>query len=221
MKKEIIVEGKTVEAAISAACEELGVSADAVTHEVLEEAKKGFLGMGSTPAKVRVTYTVKPEDAAVAFIRQLLSDMEIDAEITVSDTKDADKRISVTGEKAGILIGHHGDTLDAIQYLVNLAVNKKEENEERAYTRISVDVENYRAKREDTLRSLARRMAERVKKYRRSVTLEPMNPHERRIIHSEVQNIAGVTTVSIGQENSRRVVISLDRPKKTEEPIEY
>ena len=117
----------------------------------------------------------------------------------------------------GHLIGHHGDTLDAIQYLVNLAVNKKEENEERVYTRISVDVENYRAKREETLRSLARRMAERVKKYRRSVTLEPMNPHERRIIHSEVQNIAGVTTVSIGQENSRRVVISLDRPKKSEE----
>lgn len=221
MKKEIIVEGKTVEAAVSAGCEELGVPAGSVTYEVLEEAKKGFLGMGSTPAKVRVTYTVKPEDAAVEFIRQLLSDMEIDADITVSDTKDADKRISITGEKAGILIGHHGDTLDAIQYLVNLAVNKKEENEERAYTRISVDVENYRAKREETLRSLARRMAERVKKYKRSVTLEPMNPHERRIIHSEVQNIAGVTTVSIGQESSRRVVISLDRPKKSEEPAEY
>ena len=124
--------------------------------------------------------------------------------------------MEITGADAGVLIGHHGDTLDAFQYLVNLAANKKE-SDERKYTRISVDIENYREKREQTLRALADRMAQKVKKTGRSVTLEPMNAYERRIIHAQVQGIAGVSTNSVGAEGNRRVVIYIEG---TEKPTE-
>ena len=109
-----------------------------------------------------------------------------------------------------MLIGHHGETLDALQYLANLAANRKSGGEKREYIKITLDVEGYRAKREEALRALARRMAERVQKYKKSVMLEPMNPYERRIIHSEVQLIEGVSTNSIGSENNRKVVLYLD-----------
>lgn len=208
MKKEIIESAKTVEAAVAQGAANLGVDVSAVTYEVLEEAKKGLFGFGSAPAKVRVTYIEKPDEVAMSFVKTLLADMELDASVSMSDTKDGDKLITVEGENAGVLIGHHGDTLDAIQYLVNLAANRKED-EDRCYTKITVDVENYRAKREDTLRQLANRMAEKVLKYKKSITLEPMNPYERRIIHSEVQNIEGVSTNSIGAENNRRIVLFL------------
>ena len=209
MKKEIIEQAKTVEAAVAQGAANLGVDVSAVTYEVLEEAKKGLFGLGAAPAKVRVTYIEKPDEVALSFVKTLLEDMELDASVSMSDTKDGDKLITVEGENAGVLIGHHGDTLDAIQYLVNLAANRKED-EDRCYTKITVDVENYRAKREDTLRQLAKRMAEKVLKYKKSITLEPMNPYERRIIHSEVQNIEGVSTNSIGSENNRKIVIYLD-----------
>ena len=179
MKKEIIESAKTVEAAVAQGAEKLGVDASAVSYEVLEEAKKGLFGLGAAPAKVRVTYIEKPDEVALSFVKTLLEDMELDASVSMSDTKDGDKLITVEGENAGVLIGHHGDTLDAIQYLVNLAANRKED-EDRCYTKITVDVENYRAKREDTLRQLAKRMAEKVLKYKKSITLEPMNPYERR-----------------------------------------
>ena len=206
MKKEIIESAKTVEAAVAQGAANLGVDVSAVSYEVLEEAKKGLFGLGAAPAKVRVTYIEKPDEVALSFVKTLLEDMELDASVSMSDTKDGDKLITVEGENAGVLIGHHGDTLDAIQYLVNLAANRKED-EDRCYTKITVDVENYRAKREDTLRQLAKRMAEKVLKYKKSITLEPMNPYERRIIHSEVQNIEGVSTNSIGAENNRRIVL--------------
>ena len=124
--------------------------------------------------------------------------------------------MEITGAGAGLLIGHHGDTLDAFQYLVNLAANKKE-TDERKYTRISVDIENYREKREQTLRALADRMAQKVKKTGRSVTLDPMNAYERRIIHAQVQGIEGVSTNSVGSDSNRRVVIY---PEGTEKPTE-
>ncbi len=134
--------------------------------------------------------------------------MGIDAKISVSDSETG-KLIRVEGEGANLLIGHHGETLDQLQYLVNLAANKKEdENDDREYTRITLDIEGYREKREQTLRSLARRMAARVVRTDRDVTLEPMSAYERRIIHSELQRFDGVTTHSIGVENNRRVVIS-------------
>ena len=136
--------------------------------------------------------------------------MRVEPRVVLSDGEGDNKLIRVDGESAGVLIGHHGDTLDSLQYLANLAANKKVAGEKREYCRITVDVENYRTKREDTLRSLARRMADKVLRYKKSVMLEPMNPYERRIIHSEVQKVAGVSTNSIGSENNRRVVLYLE-----------
>ena len=205
MKKETIKEAKTVEAAVALGAAELGVDVSAVTYEVLAEPKKGLFGIGAAPAKVRITYNETPDEMALSFVRTLLADMELNAEASMTDDADG-KRITVSGENAGVLIGHHGDTLDAIQYLANLAANRGEDDDRRG-SKITVDVENYRSKREDTLRGLANRMAEKVLKYNKSITLEPMNPYERRIIHSEVQKIEGVSTNSIGAENNRRIVL--------------
>ena len=208
MKKETIITAPTVEAVVKAACEELGASPDDVIYEVLVQPKRGFFGIGSTDAKVRVEYNVKPSSAADGFAKKLLENMQIDAKIETKLCDNGDYLININGEDAGVLIGHHGETLDALQYLCNLAANKKDgEADEREYTRVVVDISGYRAKREETLRILARRTAEKALKYRRSVSLEPMPSHERRIIHSEVQKIDGVTTNSIGAENNRRVVI--------------
>ena len=133
-----------------------------------------------------------------------------DVTIAMHPGNNDDMVITVDGEAAGVLIGHHGDTLDALQYLANLAANRKEEGEKREYARITVDVESYRAKREDALRILARKKAHQVLKYKKSIMLEPMNPYERRIIHSEIQKMEGVSTNSIGVENNRRIVIFLE-----------
>lgn len=213
MKKEITVTAKTVEEAVAKAVAALGApSAEAITYTVVEEPKKGFFGLGAVPAKITAIYCAKGADAAVEFIRNLVSGMGLTATVTLveSDEKDENKLIRVEGEGAGALIGHHGETLDSLQYLANLAANKKVAGEKRDFCRITVDVENYRAKREETLRALARRKAEQVLRYKKSVMLEPMNPYERRIIHSEVQHIEGVSTNSIGSENNRKVVMYLD-----------
>ena len=213
MIKEITVTAKTVEEAVEKAVLELGAPRrESVAYTVLEEPKKGFLGFGAVAAKITATYRPRGVDAALELIRSLVSGMGIEATVTLveDDDKDENKLIRVEGEGAGALIGHHGDTLDSLQYLANLAANKKIAGEKREYCRITVDVENYRAKREETLRALARRKAEQVLRYKKSVMLEPMNPYERRIIHSEVQHIAGVSTNSIGSENNRKVVMYLD-----------
>ncbi len=211
MKKEMIATGRTVEEALAKAVAELGApNAEAIEYTVIEAPKKGFLGFGAAPAKINASYTVKGADVALDFIRNLVESMGLDAKVTLTDGEDDNKLIRVDGESAGVLIGHHGDTLDSLQYLANLAANKKEAGEKREYCRITVDVENYRLKREETLRALARRMADKVLRYKKSVMLEPMNPYERRIIHSEVQKIAGVSTNSIGSENNRKVVLYLD-----------
>ena len=215
MKKEVITTAKTVEEAVEKAVAELGApSADKIEYTVLEEPKKGFLGLGACDAKISATYTCGGEARALAFVKQLISDMEIEAEITVADGENGEKRISINGESAAILIGHHGETLDSLQYLASLAANKRVNGKKEEYTKISVDVEGYRAKREEVLRALARKMAAKVLKYKKSVMLEPMNPYERRIIHSEIQDIAGVSTNSIGSENNRKIVIFLDSEDK-------
>jgi len=211
VKKEVIVSAKSVEEAVLKAVTELGApSKEKIEYTVLEDAKKGFLGIGATDAKISASYTVGGEVNALEFIEKLLADMNIEAEVTMSDGESGEKRINVCGESAAILIGHHGETLDSLQYLASLAANKRIDGKKDEYVRITVDVEGYRAKREETLRALARRMAARVQKYKKSVMLEPMNPYERRIIHSEIQNIAGVSTNSIGSENNRKIVIFLD-----------
>ena len=211
MKKEVITSAKTIEEAIALAVTELGApSADKIEYTVIEEPKKGLFGIGAANAKISATYTVGGEQNALGFIKTLLGDMNIEADVEMTDGENGEKRIVVTGEAAAILIGHHGDTLDSLQYLANLAANKRVDGKKGDYVKISVDVEGYRAKREETLRTLARRMAAKVQKYKKSVMLEPMNPYERRIIHSEIQNIEGVSTNSIGSENNRKIVIFLE-----------
>ena len=205
MKKEITVTGKTIEEAIANAVEALEApSAEAITYTVLEEPRKGLFGIGAATAKIAAVYQKTSSDIALEFVRQIVARMELaDTTVTMTDGENGEKRISVDGDNAGVLIGHHGETLDSLQYLTNLAANKKIEGEKREYIKVTVDVEGYRAKREETLRSLARRMADKVLRYKKSVMLEPMNPYERRIIHSEVQNIAGVATNSIGKQPPR------------------
>ena len=210
MKQEIIESGKTVSEAVARGAEKLGVSADKVTYEVICEAKKGFFGIGEVPAKVKVIYAPSPVDNAVTFLETLISNMGVNASVSVSECDDETK-IELEGEEAGVLIGHHGETLDQLQYLVNLTANKGEDDDDDAkYVKITLDIDGYRAKRNEVLRALANRMANRVLKYKRSVTLEPMSAYERRIIHSEVQKIEGVGTNSIGTDSSRRVVIFLE-----------
>jgi spoIIIJ-associated protein len=215
MKKELIVTAKTVDEAKEKAAAELGVAIENIEFEVLEEGKRGFLGIGATEAKVCATYTLGGSDIALAFIEQVVKDMELNLTVAKKEGNNDDILITVDGEGAGLLIGHHGETLDSLQYLANLAANKKIKGEKHDYVKVTLDIEGYRAKREETLRALARRMAAKVVKYKKSVMLEPMNPYERRIIHSEVQHVAGVSTNSIGSENNRRVVMFLDDSKAT------
>ena len=216
MKKEITVTAKTIAEAVEKAVAELGApSADAIKYEVIEEPKKGLFGIGAAPAKISASFEEGGEYIALAFIKKLLSDMSIEAEVTVSDGDNDDKLITVSGADASILIGHHGDTLDSLQYLANLAANKRIDGNKPEYVKVSIDIEGYRAKREEALRTLARRMAEKVLRYKKSVMLEPMSPYERRIIHSEVQSIEGVSTNSIGSDNNRKVVMYLDDGSKS------
>lgn len=214
MKQEVIKTAKTVEEALAAAAQELGTVKEELEYEVLEEPKKGFFGMGASPAKIKAVRIFKPLEAARNFAETLINDMELDASVTIHDDGNGEALLTVTGQDAGLLIGHHGDTLDSFQYLINLAANKKE-TDERKYTRITVDIENYREKREETLKTLARHMAEKVKRTGRNVILEPMNAYERRIIHAEVQNIEGVSTNSVGAEGNRRVILF---PEGNEKP---
>lgn len=211
MKKEITVTAKTVELAVAQAVIELGAPDEAsISYTVVEKEKKGFLGIGATPAVITASFGKNGAEIATDFLKTLLADMDIVAEITATPKADGETLLNIEGKNVGILIGHHGETLDSLQYLANLAANRKEEGEKREFTKITIDIENYRAKREETLRALARRMADKVVKYKKSIMLEPMNPYERRIIHSEVQNIKGVATNSIGSENNRKVVIYLE-----------
>ena len=207
MKREVIVFGRTVEEAIENGLKELGVTADKADYEVIENAKRGFLGFGETPAKVKVICNVNAGMKAVEFVKKLVNNIGLDVEVKAEQINGKDTKITLEGESAGMLIGHHGETLDALQYLANLTANKSEDDEKGDYSKVTVDIENYRAKREETLRTLARRMAARVRKNNRNITLEPMNPYERRIIHSEVQNIEGVSTYSIGADDNRKIVI--------------
>lgn len=214
MKKELMITAKTVEEAKAKAAAEFGVAEEEIEFTVVEEAKRGFFGIGATDAKVQAVYTVKGADIALEFIRKMIADMELEGlTVAMKPGSNDDVVITVDGEGAGLLIGHHGDTLDSLQYLANLAANKKVKGEKRDYVKVTLDVEGYRAKREDALRTLARRMASKVLKGKKSVMLEPMNPYERRIIHSEIQGIEGVSTNSIGSENNRRIVIFLDDTK--------
>lgn len=161
--------------------------------------------------------TVQPgEDLSFDFVKQLVENLGINATVSLFHCEDNTRRIVIAGEDASILIGHHGEALDSLQYLANLASAKKNANGERNRRRVTIDIEGYRAKREETLRALARKMAAKALRQHRSVMLEPMSAYERRIIHSEIQGMEGVSTNSIGTDNNRKIVIYLtDTDKST------
>ena len=213
MKKEVLVSAKTIELAVELGAKELGMDKDDVTYEIIEMAKKGFLGIGSTDAKIKVSGKFSDSDVAVGFLEKIIGHMKINAMPKVIEETDGEIKIDIIGDHLGTLIGYHGEILDALQYLTYLAVNKGEEmggDDKANSVKISLDIENYRKKREETLRQLAKKMADRVQKYGKPVTLEPMNAYERRIIHSTIQDIDGVSTHSVGQENERKIIVTKD-----------
>jgi len=211
MNKSIETTGKTEEEAINAALALLGLERDEISVEILERAKPGFLGLGSSPAKIRVSYEAEDDDVAKVrdFLDGLLKRMGSDAtpEITVKD--ETTFCVNLKGENLGSLIGRRGETLDAIQHLTNYAVNRGNGK----HLRISIDAEDYRSKREDSLEALAKKVAGKVVKYRKNMTLEPMNSYERHVIHTALQDVAGVTTYSVGTEPNRRVVVAYGKAR--------
>jgi spoIIIJ-associated protein len=206
--KVIEMTGRTVEEALKNALNELKVTEDKIEVEVLDAGNKGFFNLiGARPAKIRVKVKRDYMYEAKTFIRDVLDHMGVRAEIRVKEENNIVK-VSLTGPDMGILIGYRGETLDSLQYLISLVVNKGHEME---YKRVILDTENYRIKREETLKRLARRIAEKVRRTGRPVKLEPMNPYERRIIHSALQNDFYVNTYSEGEEPFRRVVVDLKK----------
>ena len=266
MRQFIDVTGKTEDEAISKALEQLGLDRDDVSVEILERAKSGFLGLGSCPARVRVSYgeeeepvvipaapekkpeqpkkpapekrperkpkPEKPEKVEKApkaapvqdlgeevddekaqairkFLTGLLAQMESEAVIKVYQPEKGRYKVILEGQNLGALIGRRGETLDAIQQLTSYSVNRT-----GGRVRVQLDAEGYRDKREQSLQHLAKKVAGKVVKYRRSVTLEPMNAYERHVIHTALQDVPGVTTYSTGVDPNRRVIVAYDRDKK-------
>lgn len=202
--------GKTVNDAITNAIIELETTSDKIDYDVISEGSKGVFGIGSKPAKIKVWFKEEPnkstEEVVNEFLGKVFSAMDIEAKISVSVNGD-NVNIELTGNDMGILIGKRGQTLDSLQYLVNLVVNKYSDS----YMRVKIDTENYRERRKATLENLAKNIAFKVKRTKRPVSLEPMNPFERRIIHSALQNDRYVTTKSEGDEPYRHVVVLLKK----------
>lgn len=261
MTKFIETTGKTEEEAVASALRQLGLDRDDVSVEIIERAKSGFLGLGSSPARVRVSYEAPdeveevvatsapvveeaaapapvveeaapaveecvesaPAEAACAaaegevhdekseqirtFLKGLMEHLDSNAVARVYLSEEGHYKVILEGDHLGQLIGRRGETLDAIQQLTNYAVNRGRTHR----VRIHIDAENYRAKREESLKRLANKVAAKVVKYRRNITLEPMNAYERHVIHAALQDVKGVTTYSVGTEPNRRVVVACDR----------
>lgn len=246
MQKSVEFTGKNEDAAIAAALRELGLAREEVSVEVLELAKSGFLGIGGTPAKVKVTYEVpdepqaapqtapapaapaeepcRPVEAACpaaadgderaekikSFLSGLLERMEIQADPQVKIDAEGNYLVDLVGEDLGAVIGRRGETLDAIQQLTGYAVNHGQAKR----VRVRVDAEHYRSKREESLERMAHRVADKVVRYRRNVTLEPMNAYERHVIHTALQDRPDVTTYSIGTEPNRRTVVAYSQGER-------
>lgn len=206
INRSVEATGKTLEEAFANAIKELGVDEDTQIVEkiVLDKPKTGFLGIGATLAKVRVSYEENAGDKSVKFLAGLLERMGAEAEPVLCESTDENINIKIEGENLGMLIGRRGETLNAIQHITNYIVNRGEEDR----VRIIVDVENYRQKREDALKKLAEKTASKVMKYRKNIALEPMNAYERHVIHSALQEWKDVSTFSSGAEPRRCVVIS-------------
>lgn len=201
MKKEFTA--NTVEEAKALAAAEFKTDIDKIKFTVLEEEKKGFLGFGKSDARIEAEYEPSKAEVAAEYIKNILSCMDIDAELVITENEDG-AMIDITGDTTGAVIGRRGETLDAIQYLASMTANRSDKD----YYRISLDSCGYREKRKAILEDLAHKIAKSVLRTGRTSTLEPMNPYERRIIHAAVSEIEGVTSKSIGEEPYRKVVIS-------------
>ena len=202
--------GKTVDDAITEATIQFGVTSEDLIYEVIEKGSTGFLGINKKLAVIRAKKKDTLEDIVQEFLENLFKVMEVETVVDIK-YKDEDKTmdINLTGPEMGVLIGKRGQTLDALQKIAQSVVNKHSEE----FIRVKLDTENYRARRKDTLENLAKNIAYKVKKTKKSVVLEPMNPYERRIIHSALQNDKYVNTRSEGEEPFRRVVIYYNREK--------
>ena len=199
---------KTVDDAITSACQKFLVTSDRLEYEVIEEGSSGFLGINAKPAKIRAKVKETLVDKAKAFLEDVFAAMHMTVIVEVSfDEAEKAMDIDLKGDDMGVLIGKRGQTLDSLQYLVSLVVNRDSDD----YIRVKVDTENYRKRRKETLENLAKNIAYKVKRTKRSVSLEPMNPYERRIIHSALQNDKFVTTHSEGDEPFRHVVVTLKK----------
>lgn len=204
--QSIEMSAKTKDEAIAAALAKLGASIDEVEVEVIDEGAKGFLGFGNKDAVVKVTLVPNPVRRAEDFLNGLFKLANEDVTVDVSKN-DESLDIEFSGPDMGIIIGKRGETLDAIQHLTSLVVNRGDDE----FIKVSCDTENYRAKRNEALESLAHKLARKVAKTRRNTTLEPMNAYERRIIHAALQEDKYVTTYSVGQGVNRKVVIALKK----------
>lgn len=196
--------GKTVDEAVNDAVKALGVTKDEVNVTVLEQGTKGIFGIGAKLARVSVALKFNPEKASKEFLREVAASMNVIVEIK-TELVDRNLNIEIIGDNVSVFIGKHGQTLDALQYLVNLVVNKGE----APYVNVNLDTANYRKKRKETLENLAISLAKKVKQTKRKIVLEPMSSYERRIIHSALQNDRYVETYSEGEEPYRNVVVSL------------
>lgn len=211
----IEITGKTVSEALTEALIKLGTTSDNVEYEVIEKESSGFLGLfNNKPAKIRARVKFSIDNIAIDFLSKVFKAMNVDAKIEVNyDEENALVDINIVGDDMGVLIGKRGQTLDSLQYLVSLVLNKDSES----YLKVKLDTENYRQRRKDTLENLGKNIAYKVKRTRKSVSLEPMNPYERRIIHSVLQNDKFVETYSEGEEPYRRVVVALKKGVQSKE----
>ena len=205
----IEVSAKTVSDAITEACQKLGVTSDKLDYQVVEEGSSGFLGIGAKPAVIKAAVKKSSvEEVARAFLNDVFQAMNMEVVIDIKyNEEEKNMDIELSGNEMGVLIGKRGQTLDSLQYLTSLVVNKGEST----YIRVKLDTEDYRRRRKETLENLARGIAFKVKKTRKPVVLEPMNPYERRIIHASLQGNRYVETVSEGEEPYRHVVVKLKR----------
>jgi spoIIIJ-associated protein len=203
--KKVVVSGKTVEEAIQSALNQLGTTADKVKVTVLEQPSKGLFGiLGGKDAQVEVECLPDPLGEAKRFLQEVLKTMKLDVSIDQVEEEDH-VLLNIVGPNLGMIIGRRGQTLDSLQYLVNIVANRKNKD----HLRVVLDAENYRARRQETLEDLADRLASRVIRTQKEVVLEPMTPLERKIIHSRLQNHPKVSTHSQGEEPNRKVVIDL------------
>lgn len=206
----IEVKAKTVNDAITDASVQLGVTSDQLEVEVVNEGSTGFLGLGSKPALIRARRKFSAEECAKDFLGKVFDAMDMEVEIVSKyDEENGVMDVEFKGSEMGVLIGKRGQTLDSLQYLTNLAVNKQTEN----YVKVKLDTEDYRKRRRETLENLAKNISYKVKRTKRAVSLEPMNPFERRVIHSALQNDRFVSTHSEGEEPYRHVVVTLKKNK--------